>query len=159
MYTYHTFHISYMLHTFYISYMLYIIIYVYTSYVQSTAVVLWLLNHCTGGPNLLCSRGSTCVPCGNTKSMQHTSTRDDLRWLFEWSPMKTWYLGHHWWSKTTPFRVNGNVMSQNGSYNSAHWLNIGMGRSQNWPDLRSQIWTIKDVQLVQVVETVGLIKV
>ena len=52
-----------------------------------------------------------------------------------------WHLGHHWWPKTTPFRVNGNVpMWKIGSWNFAHWLN--MGRSRNSPDLRSRIWKI-----------------
>ena len=47
-------------------------------------------------------------------------------------------LGHHWGPKPTPFPVNGNVlMRKRGSWNFAHWLN--MGRSRNWPDLRSRI--------------------
>ena len=35
---------------------------------------------------------------------------------------ENWHLGHHWWLKATPFRVNGSVsMRKRGSWNFAHW--------------------------------------
>ena len=65
---------------------------------------------------------------------------------------ENWHMGHHWWAKATPpSRVNGNVsMQKRGSWDFAHWLNVG--RSRNWPDHRSRLSLIQDIQVVSTID-------
>ena len=83
------------------------------------------------------------------KSYEHKHVADPgwPQMTFPFVPDIKWHLGHHKRPKGTLFWMNrADLMTLWGTWFFAHWLI--MGWSWKWPDLRSTVWKIRDIQFV-----------